>query len=387
MKVENQHSNRIGFMVRAPQKDGQEDDFLHTFSTLSRSVSSQDTNDDEVGDANSCNSTSSYVVIDPINISRILGNLAEMGYTLASDKFSRKFVPTKDTKKLLATKERSLNFPKKKNKWQRVHGKNILTWICDPDEAGAFKSSPTQAVKRASTVSAADRSSSNSLLSLEQSPMIHKARGNVATSPFELAEYLMDSSKVQEYNLNSLGRTDVNVFQSGITTAAAESAFGFSGECKIVDSKNRLPLFNKIIEMRTLLHAQPLREFLSASKRSGFFMDKSSGGEEDEEQDESSYLIVSRSVFSGDDEKSLSERRIELILSVILIRPACGAACPSNSEITFITHMQTRGMPKWLVNKITTAKSLERIRALQDVFQKKNQRKLDESESTADNSF
>ena len=77
---------------------------------------------------------------------------------------------------------------------------------------------------------------------------IIKTTSIIHKSPKYLAELLMDSTKVKAYNKMSLGREDVEVFQSGVDTTVDEGKFGNVGESKIVRNLTRPPMVNSNLE-------------------------------------------------------------------------------------------------------------------------------------------
>ena len=77
---------------------------------------------------------------------------------------------------------------------------------------------------------------------------IIKTTSIIHKSPKYLAELLMDSTKVKAYNKMSLGRDDVNVFQTGVDTKVEEGKFGNVGESKIVRNLTRPPMVNSNLE-------------------------------------------------------------------------------------------------------------------------------------------
>ena len=77
---------------------------------------------------------------------------------------------------------------------------------------------------------------------------IIKSTSIIHKSPKYLAELLMDSTKVKAYNKMSLGREDVEVFQTGVDTTREEGGFGNEGESKIVRNLTRPPMVNSNLE-------------------------------------------------------------------------------------------------------------------------------------------
>ncbi len=83
---------------------------------------------------------------------------------------------------------------------------------------------------------------------------IIKTTSIIHKSPKYLAELLMDSSKVKAYNKMSLGRDDVEVFQSGVDTTEEEGKFGNVGESKIVRNLTKPPMVNSNLEFVSEYH-------------------------------------------------------------------------------------------------------------------------------------
>jgi len=83
---------------------------------------------------------------------------------------------------------------------------------------------------------------------------IIKTTSIIHKSPKYLAELLMDSTKVKAYNKMSLGRDDVEVFQSGVDTTEEEGKFGNVGESKIVRNLTRPPMINSNLEFVSEYH-------------------------------------------------------------------------------------------------------------------------------------
>jgi hypothetical protein len=83
---------------------------------------------------------------------------------------------------------------------------------------------------------------------------IIKTTSIIHKSPKYLAELLMDSTKVKAYNKMSLGRDDVQVFQTGVDTTEEEGKFGNVGESKIVRNLTRPPMVNSNLEFVSEYH-------------------------------------------------------------------------------------------------------------------------------------
>jgi hypothetical protein len=91
----------------------------------------------------------------------------------------------------------------------------------------------------------------------------------MAQSAESLLNLLLDSSRVQEYNAMSLGRTDIQVLESSSGTLSSSSMSSSSSsslakttlfprtvESKIVQSASRPPMLRKTLQFTTLLHAR-----------------------------------------------------------------------------------------------------------------------------------
>jgi hypothetical protein len=267
-----------------------------------------------------------FIFVDH-NVTTILQNLSKLGYGVATDE-SKRFTPTRDTERLL-TKYKTMhsvdnnffdNWPIPS--WHAAHGSDILVWTGGVDHNGFGSDWP-----------------------------VVKARGLVDTSPRKLLEYLMDSSKIKEYNKMSQGREDVMSIQVGIDTTVADSPYGFAGDCKIIKSLNKPRLLPKTIEMLSLTHSQPLETTNAPG----------------------SYMTVIRSVFEDDSgehkSKAANTIRSEMLLGVILIRPADQGH--QTSELTTITHVYSPGVPEMLAKRAAPSSATNMMRDIQNMFKRK----------------
>lgn len=258
------------------------------------------------------------------HISNILKKLSKLGYRIAVDESDR-FLATKDTEKLLkkyATTEScevSLNeWPLQP--WHAARGNDILVWTGSIGHSGFGCEWP-----------------------------VVKARCLVETSPRNLIEYMMDSSKVKEYNKMSQGREEILIIQEGLETSEFESPYGFAGECKIARALNKPRLLPKTIESLSLMYAKPL------------------------EAGTGCYMIVSRSVFEDDsgEHKSPTDNaiRTEMLLGVLLFRPV--NAEHTMTELTSITHMFSPGVPEMLARRAAPGSAYNVLKEIQRVFAKR----------------
>ena len=166
-----------------------------------------------------------------------------------------------------------------------------------------------------------------------------------------LLEYLLDSTRIKEYNKISLGRDDVYVIQNDIDTKETESTFGFKGSCKIVRSVNKPRLLPKSIETMSLMYAKSLEDENDASAPG-------------------SYIIVNRSVFDDDSgehkSKSKNTIRTEMLLGVTMIRAVNDDLC----ELTSINHLYMPGVPEFAAKRAAPGQAFGMLRDLQNVFNK-----------------
>lgn len=264
-------------------------------------------------------SPTGFVFVDRNSLKSILQNLNQLGYDVATDESDR-FVPTRDTEKALQGYRKNIQLQKDSadwpiQPWYSAHHDDILIWTGDVRHAGLGSDWP-----------------------------VCKARGLIQTPPRALLEYLMDSSRVKEYNKMSQGRDDMYVIQKGLGAAASSSPYDISGECKIVKSINKPRFLPFTIEMISLMHGKPL------------------------ETTPGSYMMVYRSVF--EDTSTLGDTapviRSEMLLGVILARPY--NRDHSITEMTSITHMYSPGVPEMIARRAAPSSALNVLRDLQSIF-------------------
>ena len=255
------------------------------------------------------------------DVVHVLEKLFQLGLSVVRDETER-FVPSKDTLKLLSkppytTDSRS---PGENGdaKWQVVHGTDVLVWIGGVPHTGFGHNWP-----------------------------VVKSRGIVQCPPRNLIEYLLDSSKVKEYNNISLGREDFLVIQKGFETTKEESDFGLAGDVKIIKSLNKPRMLPKSIELVSLMYSQHLSD------------------------EPGSYLTVSRSVFeddSGEHKASIKNTiRSEMLLGVHLMRPHNNG---TETELTVVNHIYAPGVPEMLAKRAAPTQAAGFIRDIQAIFKK-----------------
>ncbi|CAJ1958818.1 unnamed protein product [Cylindrotheca closterium] len=246
------------------------------------------------------------------NLKPILENLAKLGLDNIRDE-SERFKATRDTKKTLSKYEENGTAT------NSVQGKDVLVWMGDCGHKNHGCRWP-----------------------------VVKARGLIQTSPKELTEFMLDSSRIKEYNEMSQGRDDVVVFQQDLHTSAEESAIGLPGAIKVLRSRNKPKLLPKAIEITSLMYAKPLEDCPGA------------------------YMIVNRSIFDDAEGTLINDKEkitSEMLLGVNLIRPAeDGKTGNTVSEFNSITHIYPPGVPEFLAKKVAPASATNMIKDIQKLF-------------------
>lgn len=270
-------------------------------------------------------SENNFFFIDS-DIANVLERLFELGYDVATDESGR-FTPSRETERLLLTKlSKNAVIPAAENNrwpirpWHVPNGSDVLIWTGGVSHSGFGSDWP-----------------------------VCKARGIVQTSPLELLDYLLDSSRIKDYNKISLGREDMLVIQDGVHTTATESPYGFAGLAKIMKNLNKPKLLPKTIEILSLIYAKPLLNAPGA------------------------YMTVSRSVFEDDSGQHKCTKhtiRSEMLLGVHLIRPIESLDGTKRCELTTITHIYTPGVPEVLAKRMAPTTAASMIRDIQGVFKK-----------------
>lgn len=264
-----------------------------------------------------------FVFVDS-NIAPILSNLSKLGYRIAVDE-SNRFCPTKDTERILAKYKTVSPYDNRLDEWpipswKAVHGTDILVWTGDIGHTGFGSDWP-----------------------------VVKARCLVDTSPRSLVQFMMDSSRIKEYNKMSQGREDLIRIQEGLDTTEQDSLFGFAGDCKIVKALNKPRLLPKIIETLSLTYSKPLTIAPGC------------------------YMTVTRSIFEDNtgEHKSSSANTIrsEMLLGVSIFRPA--NADHTVTEMTNITHVFSPGVPEMLARRAAPTSAYNIMKDIQSVFLKR----------------
>jgi hypothetical protein len=302
---------RVESFMRVHDLDIPDDDDPHTSTVLS--------DQSKISNAN----PNGFVFVDS-DVAPILHKLCKLGYRIAIDE-SNRFTPTKDTERTLA-KYKTTTFVDNNvddwpiPSWKPVHGTDILVWTGDIGHKGFGCDWP-----------------------------VVKARCLVETSPRSLIEFMMDSSRIKEYNKMSLGREDLVRIQEGLDTSEKESPYGFAGDCKIVRALNKPRMIPKTIETLSLTYSKPLATSPGA------------------------YMTVSRSIFedgSGEHKSpSANTIRSEMLLGVTIYRPA--NADHSVTEITNVTHVFSPGVPEMLARRVAPSSAYNMMKDIQTLFLKR----------------
>lgn len=267
-----------------------------------------DLNIESTGAVDPSTGSPSFLFVDD-NLKCILGNLAKLGLDKIRDESDR-FKATRDTEKILS------KYKKDGTATDSVRGNDVLVWMGDCGHKGHGNEWP-----------------------------VVKARGLIQTSPRELTDFLLDSSRIKEYNKMSQGRDDVAVFQQDLDTSIEESYYDVPGTARVLRSRNKPKLLPKAIEITSLMYAKQLED--------------SSG----------TYMLVNRSVFE-DDQGTLKNNKntitSEMLLGVNLIRPVDGSN--TVSEFNSITHIFPPGVPEYLAKRVAPSSAVNMIKDLQRVF-------------------
>lgn len=153
-----------------------------------------------------------------------------------------------------------------------------------------------------------------------------KSRGLVNMRPHDLAEVLMDSSRVQSYNKMSQGRTDELILQTSIDTA--DGPYG-RGETKTIRSTNKPPLVRTALEFVSLLHGRKL---------------------DAENGEGNGYIVVGRSISRTEDSNKVKTVRNEILLNVHLLLEV--EASESQTEMININHLKSSMVPMLVAKKV-----------------------------------
>lgn len=149
-------------------------------------------------------------------------------------------------------------------------------------------------------------------------------------TPKELAELLLDSSRVQVYNKMSIGRSDIRAVECE------------TGVAKIVRNLTQPPITSKKVQSTTLMHSRQLNEA-------------------------GAYLVVSRAVtLPNSGEKEEEEHGIsEILLGVNLLEPCADDA--SSLKMTAVTHVYSPALPVVLAKRIGVKSAISFVKDIRSV--------------------
>jgi len=157
-----------------------------------------------------------------------------------------------------------------------------------------------------------------------------RAAGWIDLAPDELLDLLVDSSRVQEYNKLSLGRTDELVLQATMHDTTTTAASPFGGITKVVTSESRPPLLRKTLRFTSILHARELH-------------------------DHSGYVLVTRAVTAPAEDHPNNNNGLavvggEILMGVNLIKRIEG--CPNSCILITVNHIRSPLVPMMIAKRI-----------------------------------
>lgn len=164
-----------------------------------------------------------------------------------------------------------------------------------------------------------------------------RSSGIVNMSAKVLAELLVDSKRVKEYNKLSLGRTDLQVFQEDM---AMDGPFGRS-VTKVMRSETRPPMVRRTLVFVSLLHAKELI-------------------------DGSGYLIVTRAVHHPELSRTSNTIQNEILMGVNLIKKIEGEE-ENRCLMINVSHIRSSLVPMMVAKRMAVTAAtgfINDIRAL-----------------------
>lgn len=158
-------------------------------------------------------------------------------------------------------------------------------------------------------------------------PML-KTESLIRMKAKDIADLLLDSSRVQVYNKLSVGRFDIREIPCQ------------NGVAKIVKNLTQPPITNKKIESTTFLHARKINQ-------------------------EGTYLVVSRAVSgSMDEDADTSNGKSEILLGVNLLEPC---EDQTSCKMTSVTHMYSPALPAVLATTVGIKSAINFINDIRSV--------------------
>jgi len=141
----------------------------------------------------------------------------------------------------------------------------------------------------------------------------------VNMSPKALANLLVDSKRVKEYNKMSIGRDDILVLQDDEICVT-----------KVVCGRSKPPMLGKILQLKTLLHMEELP-----------------GGSQN------GYVVVSRAVTHSDDAETAADPKVihsEMLMGLNVIRAIEGE--PDRCVLINVNHLMSPMIPMFMAKKL-----------------------------------
>jgi hypothetical protein len=149
-----------------------------------------------------------------------------------------------------------------------------------------------------------------------------RAAGILNMSAKSLADLLLDSERVKEYNEMSLGRTELMVMPGNFEQ---DGPFGKS-VTKVLKSESKPPLLRKVLQFVSIMHAKEL-------------------------EDGSGYLLVTRAVTSKDDHViDASILRSEILMGVNVIKKVEGDG--NRCLMINVNHIRSPMIPTYIAKRL-----------------------------------
>mmetsp|Transcript_28395 Transcript_28395/g.59484 ORF Transcript_28395/g.59484 Transcript_28395/m.59484 type:complete len:414 (+) Transcript_28395:72-1313(+) len=165
---------------------------------------------------------------------------------------------------------------------------------------------------------------------------IIKTKSILPLSAEEMADLLLDSSRVKIYNKLSVGRTDVRTLGEGT---------------KVVCNLTKPPIAKSNMVSCTLMHSRRLESGPESSNASSSSSSPSS-----------SYLVVSRAVPGMMDDNLLALPRNDILLGVNLLEDRG----PNECIMTAVTHVYSPALPTVLAKKMGVSSATNFVRDIRN---------------------
>lgn len=169
-----------------------------------------------------------------------------------------------------------------------------------------------------------------------------RSSGIVGMSPKALADLLVDSSRVKEYNSISLGRVDLLVLQNNLDEEDAEAGIFGKSITKVMRAEAQPPFIRKNLQFVSIMHATAL-------------------------ENGDGYLLVTRAVSHPSDvgAASFDVLRSEILMGVNVIRRIEGH--DDKCLMINVNHIRTPMVPLFLGKRLGLAAAPGFIRDLRNI--------------------